>query len=602
MEFIENGTKINISFMNLKNNMHWSKNKKIILFCILSGISIIFIIWLFHNFFYKREIWYQNYSPIPKHPFLTVLLAISPPVVLFGMMVLTKIRTSYASLISLLSAFLISVIIWQMPPQLAISSVFYGAANAIFPILWTLSNAMWILNMLIKSGRFETLKESLKNTSDDRRMQTILVGFGLTALLESMAAFGAPIAVITPMLIGLGFSPYLSATIALIADSAPSAWGTQSLPIIMLSSVTNINIETLGEIISHQAPLISALLPAALVFIMSGWKGLFSIFPIPFIIGATYWMVAIFTARYLSVSAVGVLSAVSAIMVTLIINKIWKPKHSWIFPEEKEILIEKNTPKNKAATFQIDTIRSWSPYIILILIIGITNISGIKNFLNSLGSAEFAWPFLDNLVMKISPVVPIPTVYPAIYKQNLFTNGGTLMFIAGILSIFTLKLSPKQAFHCFIKTWKEIMEPGIAMVCILGIAYLMNYSSMTYSIGLILASAGKTIFPAISVLLGVLGCILTGSVAGSNALFGNLTVVVAQQLGLNPSFIAASLCSGGTMGKTLTPQNLIIAGTAIGKNYSRIEKKLIYRVSVMTAFFIILLIVLILFQYRYSFV
>ncbi|OQA25223.1 MAG: L-lactate permease [Chloroflexi bacterium ADurb.Bin344] len=146
-----------------------------------------------------------------------------------------------------------------------------------------------------------------------------------------------------------------------------------------------------------------------------------------------------------------------------------------------------------------------------------------------------------------------------------------------------------------------MLEPGVTMICILGIAYLMNYSSMTYSIGLILTSVGKTIFPAISVLLGVLGCILTGSVAGSNALFGNLTVVVAQQLGLNPSFIAASLCSGGTLGKTLTPQNLIIAGAAIGEKNSGVEKKLIYRVSVTTAFFIILLTALVLIQYGQSF-
>lgn len=592
---------MHIVIVKLKNKMHRDKNKKNNFFYILGGIGIIFMIWLFYDSFYKEEIWYQNYSPMPKYPFLTILTAISPPIILFGMMILTKIRTSYASLISLLSAFLISVLIWEMPPQTAISSVFYGAANAIFPILWTLLNAMWILNMLLKSGCFETLKESLKNTSDDRRMQTILVGFGLTALLESMAAFGAPIAVITPMLIGLGFSPYLSATIALIADSAPSAWGTQSLPILMLSSVTNINIETLGKIVSHQAPLISALLPAALVFIMSGWKGLLGIFPIPFIIGATYWAVAILSARYLSVSAVGVLSAVSVIIVTLIINKIWKPKRSWIFPTEKESLSKKSASNNKASILYSDTIRSWSPYIFLILIIGITNIGGIKNFLNSFGFIEFPWPFLDNHVMKIPPVVPVPTVYPAIYKQNLFNNGGTLMFISGILSTFTLKLSPRQAFHCFIKTWKDILESGVTMICILGIAYLMNYSSMTYSIGLILTSVGKTIFPAISVLLGVLGCILTGSVAGSNALFGNLTVVVAQQLGLNPSFIAASLCSGGTLGKTLTPQNLIIAGAAIGEKNSGVEKKLIYRVSVTTAFFIILLTALVLIQYGQSF-
>lgn len=587
--------------MKLNNKMRWYRNKKIIFFCILGGIGIIFLLWLFHDSFYKGEIWYQNYSPMPNHPLLTILIAISPPIILFGMMILTKIRTSYASLISLLSAFLISVLIWQMPPRIAISSVFYGAANAIFPILWTLLNAMWILNMLIKSGRFETLKISLKNTSDDRRIQTLLVGFALTALLESMAAFGAPIAVITPMLIGLGFSPYLSATIALIADSAPSAWGTQSLPIIMLSSVTNINIETLGNIVSHQAPIISALLPAALVFIVSGWKGLLGIFPIPFIIGVTYWVIAIFTARYLSVSAVGVLSAVSAIIVTLIINKIWKPRQSWKFPEEKKSLIKEDASKNNTATLQNDTLRSWSPYIILILIIILSNINVVKYSLNSFGTVEFSWPLLDNLVMKIPPVVSIPTVYSAIYKQNLFTNGGTLMFIAGILSIFTLKLSFRQTFHCFTKTLKEILEPGITMVCILGIAYLMNYSSMTYSIGLIFTSAGKIIFPAISVLLGVLGCILTGSVAGSNALFGNLTVVVAQQLGLDPSFVAASLCSGGTLGKTLTPQNLIIAGAAIGEQNSGVEKKLIYRVSVMTAFFIILLIALVFIQYRHSF-
>ncbi|MFZ5647654.1 MAG: L-lactate permease [Bacillota bacterium] len=502
--------------------------------------------------------WYQDYTPAGDSLALSALLAALPIVVMFVMLGGLK-KPSHVSAISALAAtFLLATMVWKMPPGLAASSTAFGMMMAVFPIMWTLTSAVWIFNMLVDSGYFEVVKKSLGYVTADRRMQTILIGFGFTTLLESMAAFGAPIAIISAMLVGFGFPPMTAGVIALLGDTTPSAWGTQSMPLVVLNSVTGLDIGELAALVGRQTPVASALSPAVLVLVLSGWKGLKGVWPVAAAVGLAYAVMAVIAVSILSPYIVGIAAALAAIITTLAILRFWSPAETWLLSGDCPAGDDKCEPRLPLKTIA----RAWSPYFLLVLVIGLVNSTGLKHWLAAISTVKIPWPGLHNVVWKTAPVVSQPEAYPAVYSQPLLLVGGTLVFFAGLLTVIALGIKPSRAFAIYVNTLKQAAKPGITIVSILGIAYLMNYSAMTYSIGLAFASAGFW-FPMATVFLGMLGCTLAGSVAASNALFGNLSVVAGQQLGIDPVLSAGTLASGGTMGKSIAPQDLVIASATL---------------------------------------
>ncbi|MEL7610275.1 MAG: L-lactate permease [Bacillota bacterium] len=530
---------------------------------------------------------FQTNAPLGEHPFLTALLALLPPILQMALMNGCRLNGLQAALISLFLALLLAVFVWGMPAALAGHSVLYGMLTAICPVLWTLLNAMWIFRMLTRSGCFETLRQSLRRVSPDRRIQTLLVGFGLTALLESIAAFGAPIVIITSVLIGLGFPATLSAAVALISDSAPSAWGTQGMPILMLSSVTGLDAAQLGAVVGLQTPVLSALLPLGLVILVSGFKGLRGVWHIALIAGVCYGAVAMVFSRYVAVSVTGVAAGAAAIAGVLGCMRFWKPRGIWLFPGECSV--DSNTP---APAPTMEVLRAWSPFLVLIATIGLVNGTGLKAMLEPYGAFSFAWPHLDRAVWAADPVTGAFRQYAAVYRQNLLTTGGTLVFLAGLLSLPLLKMKLRDAFRCYWDAFVGLLPAGGTIACILGIAYLMNYSGMAASVGLAVSFVPAQALPCVMVLLGFLGCILSGSVASGNALFGGLSLVAAGRLGADPVFIAGTLCAGGTLGKTITPQNLVMANAAIEQHTGERNARLIPRVIGMTLVYMLVLVLL----------
>jgi len=503
--------------------------------------------------------WYQDYLPVGGDLALSALLALTPVVVMFVLLGGFK-KPSHVSAISALAAtFLLATLVWGMPLRLAVSSAAFGMMMAVFPILWTLSSAVWIFNMLVESGRFEVIKKSLGYVTGDRRMQTILIGFCFTTLLESLAAFGAPIAIVSAMLVGFGFPPMLAGVIALLADTTPSAWGTQSMPIVVLNSVTGLDLNSLAAVIGRQTPVASALSPALLVLVLSGWKGFKGVWHVAVAVGLAYALMAGVASNFLSPYVVGILAALAAIVTTLAILRFWRPSGTWLLPGEcPEGGADGCLPRPAARSIA----RAWSPYFLLVAVIGLVNSTGLKHLLAAVSTVRVEWPGLHNLVWKTAPVVPAPEAYAAVYSQPLLLVGGTLVFLTGLITVAVLGLKPSRAASIYLGTLRQTLMPGVTIVSILGIAYLMNYSAMTYTIGLAFASAGFW-FPMATTFLGMLGCTLAGSVAASNALFGNLSVVAGEQLGIDPVQSAGTLCSGGTMGKSVAPQDLVIASATL---------------------------------------
>jgi len=540
--------------------------------------------WLPGGFFYTGPIkWIQNYTPVGGNLYLSALTASIPIFCMFILLGGLKKPSHISAILSLIVTLMVAILAWRMPVGLAFNSTLLGMFVAVFPIFWTLSSAVWIFNMTVESGYFEVIKTSLGYVSKDRRIQTLLIGFGFTTLLESIAAFGAPIAIVTAMLLGFGFPPLTAATVALLADTTPSVWGTQGMPVVVLHSVTGLSINELSTVSGMQAPILAAFFPIALLILIAGWKGFKEIWPVTLAVGLSYALVGM----YLSKSGpyiVGISAALASILTILVILRLWHPKNIWLFPGEESLSRERDGHENKLPLVEI--IRAWSPYLLLIAVIGLVNSTPLKKWLAAISTVTIKWPGLHNVVWKMPPVAPQPEPYAAVYSQPLLVVGGSLVFFAGILSVFVLGIPPARALRIYIATLNKLLLPGVTIVSILGIAYLMNYSAMTYTIGLAFAATGF-LFPVAVSLMGMLGCTLAGSVAASNALFGNLSVVSGAQLGIEPAFSAGTLASGGTMGKAIAFQDLVIASATLNK--PGIEGELLRRVFGLSISFALLL-------------
>ncbi len=502
---------------------------------------------------------YQNLIPIGRHPIPAALIALVPSLFLLVLLSVSRIRSVWVALISLGLALILAMSIWRMPPILSGHSILFGVSVAVFPLLWALLNAMWLFRLLVDSGHFDTLRHSLQRVSTDKRIQTILVGFGLTALLESMAAFGAPIVIITSMLTGLGFPPYQAAAIALIADSAPSSWGTQGLPILMLSSVTGLDADRLGRVIGWQTPVVMALIPLGLVIMVAGRKGLKGVWPVALLAGVSYGVTGVLASRYLSVSITGMAAGLVSLLVILLSLK-------WLKPGEIRAgypgpVAEGNSEVHGRAAI----IRAWSPFLVLMAVMGLSNAIGLAQRLAGTGQLVFPWPQLNGSVHSVDPHTGAHALYPAVFSQNLLTTGGTLTLLAGWFSVPCLGMSVRRALKSYGLAVKGMLSAGSTIACILGIAYLMNYSGMAASIGLAVSQVSAGALAPLMVYLGLLGSIVAGSVSGGNALFGGAAVFAAKRLDLDPHLIAGTLCSGGTMGKPITPQSLVLAEAAVGR-------------------------------------
>ncbi|MFA7467287.1 MAG: L-lactate permease [Desulfotomaculaceae bacterium] len=551
---------------------------------VTAGFLLVFFItaWLPGGFLSHDIVeWVQNYAPVGGNLYFSALLAGIPIFTMFLLLGGLKKPAHVAAIISLAATLLVAITVWKMPVGLAFNSTMLGMLVAVFPILWTLSSAVWIFNMTVESGYFEVVKNSLGYVSKDRRIQTLLVGFGFTTLLEGIAAFGAPIAIVTAMLLGFGFPPLTAATVALLADTTPSVWGTQGMPVVVLSSVTDLNINELSAMSGMQAPVLTAFFPVALVILIAGWKGFKEIWPLTIAVGFSYAIVGILISKS-GPYIVGIAASLASILTILFVLRFWRPKSTWLFPGEK--LPAENSSEKRLSVWEI--IRAWSPYLLLIGVIGLVTGTPLKKWLTAISTVNIEWPGLHNVVWKLAPVVPHSEPYAAVYSQPVLVVGGSLVFLAGIISVFVLGIKPAKAAQIYISTLKKLLLPGVTIVSILGVAYLMNYAAMTYTIGLAFAATGF-LFPVAVALMGMLGCTLAGSVAASNALFGNLSVVSGAQLGIDPVFSAGTLASGGTMGKAIAFQDLVIASATLNK--PGIEGELLRRVFGISLIFVLLL-------------
>ena len=458
-----------------------------------------------------------------------------------------------------------------MPFQMAIISTLFGAAFGIFPIAWIVFSSIMLYRLAVDTGKFEIIKDSVGGLTNDRRLQAMFIAFSFGAFIEGAAGFGAPVAVSGAMLAGLGFSPFYAAGICLLANTAPVAFGSIGIPITTLANVTGIPSMPLSAMTGRLCAMISVIIPAYLTVVMAGPKRALEVWPAILICGVSFAAAQFYVSNYIGHELTDIISSLTCIAAMVLVLKFWKPPTIMRLEGDKEATI---APKKHSGS---EVFVAWLPYLLLVVFVLTWGEVSIKamfdrftngllpgflplnpNVLNGINV-----PGLHNMITRIPPVTPAPAPYGAVYTLNWLSASGTSCFLAGVVAAILLRVKPKQFAATYVATFKQLKMSMVTIATMLGLAYVMNYSGMTSTLGLALAATGPT-FPFFSAVLGWLGVFLTGSDTSANALFGNLQVVTANTLGLNPVLTASVNSAAGVMGKMISLTSIAVAVAATG--------------------------------------
>ncbi len=505
--------------------------------------------------------WQQNYTPLAHSLGLSALLAALP---IFALLYLLGVRRKpawMASLAGLAVTAVVAVSVYHMPTATVLSAVSYGAAFGLFPIGWVVFTAILLFRITEATGKFEIVKESIGSLSTDRRMQALLIAFAFGAFIEGAAGFGTPVAVAAAMLAGLGFSPFYAATICLLANTAPVAFGSIGTPIVTLAATTGLPLGQLSAGVGRICAPISLLVPAYLIWAMGGWKALRGVLPGVFVCGVSFAIVQISVSNSLGPQLTDILSSLAAIGSIVALSLLWKPRDRFVL-EGRHGAGNSSQAGHRRHTAR-EILVAWSPYVLLVIFVLLWGLDPVKTQLNEV-SVSVAWPGLHNQVARVPPVVAEASPYAAVYIWNWLSAPGTACLFAALIGgLVVLRMSVAQFGKVLAATGRQLFFSEVTILAVLALAFLMNYSGATATLGLAFAATGR-LFAFFSALLGWLGVFLTGSDTSANALFGSLQVVTANRLGMNPILMAAANSSGGVMGKMISLQSIAVAAAATG--------------------------------------
>jgi lactate permease len=495
--------------------------------------------------------WQHNYTPIADNLALSSIVAALPIFTLLVMLGIVRKAAWISSLTGLAGAILVSLFAYRMPPSIMFSAIGYGAAQGLFPIGWVVFCAILLYNITVRTGKFEIVKNSIGNLTSDRRLQALLIAFAFGAFIEGAAGFGTPVAVAAAMLTGLGFSPFYAGGICLLANTAPVAFGSIGIPIITLQRVTGLPLARLSAGVGRICAPVSLIVPAYLILVMGGWSALRAVLPAAAVCGIMFAGFQFLVSNFLGPELTDILASLAALGSLVVLFRFWQPKDKFQLPGD-------GPPRPRTVIPAGEALLAWLPFVLLVVCVltwGLT-----KARLNRY-SIVFEWPGLHNLIQRMPPVTAKPLYYDARYTFDWLSAAGTSCLIAAILSALVLRVSVGTFFKVLANTFRQLIFAEITIATVLGLAFLMNYSGSTATLGLSFAATGR-MFPFFSAMLGWLGVFLTGSDTSANALFGNLQVVTAQNLGMNPVLMASANSAGGVMGKMISLQSVAVASAA----------------------------------------
>ena len=608
--------------------------------------------------------WIQSYTPVGGSLGMSALVAAIPLAVIFICLAVFKMKAHLAGPLAVASAIAIAVLSWQMPVKLAGLATLHGAAFGLFPVFYIVVTTILLYNITVKGGQFEIIRASLAGLTADRRLQALLIAFCFGAFIEGAAGFGTPVAIAGATLVGLGFRPFYAASVCLIANTAPVAFGAIGIPVVALAGVMGYDdagLMKLSTMVGRQLPFVSVFIPFYVIMIMVGWKKTIEVLPAIIVCGVTFALAQWGCASYLGPYLPDIIASLTTLAALVILLKFWHPKTTWTFDHEPQSKGKESHDYSGGQVF-----RAWAPYLVLTVMVLIWGIPSLKNELdkskvvipvtgldgaiakgvskpeesikkiatvkgeigkqalqlapadpkqaalalafNDLLALEDKLAAVDQTLPGQAPVLSkervavfdaiekkekelqkmekelvtgntvekarfkvldkavgsqLPVKIPAKFVFNFMTAAGTAILIAAILSALICGVGIGEFFQVLGKTLYDMRFPAITVASVVGLAFVMNTSGMTTSMGMAFTKTGA-LFPFLSPFLGMLGVFLTGSDTSSNVLFGGLQKVTAEQLGMNPLLTCAANTSGGVMGKMISPQSIAVACAATG--------------------------------------
>ncbi|MGK3940397.1 L-lactate permease [Streptomyces caeruleatus] len=495
----------------------------------------------------------QELEPVAHSLGLSALVAALPLVIVLVLLGGVRMKAHLAGLTGLLAAALVALLAYGMPLGQTLSSAAQGAAFGLFPILWIVVNALWVYRMTVRTRHFDILRRSFGRLSDDPRIQALVIAFCFGALLEALAGFGAPVAISSVMLVALGFDPVRAAVVALVANTAPVAFGAMGTPVVTLAQVTGLPLDDVASVVGRQTPLLALVVPLVLVFLVDGKRGLRETWVPALVCGVAFAVAQFAASNYVSaqLADIGAALAGAGALVAVPRARVAADEtvRASVLTGARSEDLDESDPRG-------EVLRAYAPYALIVVIFSVAQIPPVKDWLAK-ATRTYDWPFLDVVSPDGDPVGGNVFTWPVV------STGGTLVLIAGILTALVLGVHARVAVREWAATVHELRFAILTVTSVLALAYVMNLSGQAATIGHFVAAAGAGL-AFLSPVLGWFGVAVSGSDTSANALFGALQVTAARESGLSPELLAAANSSGGVLGKMISPQNLTIACAAVG--------------------------------------
>lgn len=492
--------------------------------------------------------WPQHYTLFGQGLAFSATIAAIPTLLLLYLLGIRRQAAWIAALAGLGSTLLLATLCYGMPAPNVVSAAALGAAFGLFPISWIILGALVLYQITVKTGKFKVIQSSIGAITSDVRLQALLVAFAFGAFLEGCAGFGTPVAVAAAMLVGLGFAPFYASAICLLANTAPVAFGSIGIPVVTLAGITGLPLDRISAVVGRLCAPVSFMLPAYLILATSGRLALLEIWPAALVCGGAFALTQFVISNFVGAQLTDILSSIAAIAALVALLRVWHPAR------RKELA----TPEySKREVFD-----AWMPYLLLVIFVLAWGYPPVLKLLNA-PSIPVPWPGLHNQILRMQPVVTHPAKYAAVFNLNWLSASGTSCLLATLAAAAFARMKPRAYGEVLITVLRQLVKPTLTVTAVLAMAFVMNYSGATGTLGLAFAATGS-LFPLFSPLMGWLGVFLTGSDTASNALFGNLQVVTATRLGFDSVLVASANSVGGVMGKMISLQTIAVAAAATG--------------------------------------
>ena len=521
-------------------------------------------------------------APVAHSLLWSSLIAFLPLLTVFVTLGVLKWKAHWAGLTGLAVALIVAVVGYGMPVNLAALSATEGFVFGLFPIMWIVLNAIWLYELTVASGRFEDLRLVIDRISDDPRVQAVIIAFCFGGLLEALAGFGAPVAITGVMLMSIGFTPMRAAVVVLVSNTAPVAFGAIATPIITAGTLTGIPYTEIGAVVGRQTPLLALFVPLILIFLADGRRGLRDVWPIALVVGVVFAVMQFISANFLSVELTDVIASLAGLAAAVLMLRVWHPSDT--AGARERMLAERESERREGPVGEVPVAASGGvalksetdsravteltpgrvtlalfPYLLVIVVFALAKLwTPVKNWLAGTDT-KFGWPGLDGNILTAAGKPSSSTVY----TFGWLSTPGSLLLLSGIVVAVVYRMSFMEAARVYGRTFMKMKYSILTVAAVLALAYVMNQSGQTITIGTWIAGTGA-LFAFLSPILGWLGTAVTGSDTSANALFATLQQAAAQKAGIDPTLLVAANTSGGVVGKMISPQNLTIAATAVG--------------------------------------